>query len=76
MEKEFSPIECQKIMEKLASRHDEASLTMYQNYKYKHILIVEVTSIAGHEIKALDDMNISTTMFGTGHRVEVWMQKY
>ena len=75
MEKEFSPIECQKIMNELARSHDEANLTMYQNYKYKHILIVELTSIASYEIKALAAMNISASIFASEYRVEVWMQK-
>ena len=76
MEEEFSLIECQKIMNNLAISHDEAILTMYQNYKCKHILIVETISIGGSDIKALDAMNISTTIFAEGHKVEIWMQKY
>ena len=76
MEKEFSPIECQVIMDTLASSHNQAIMSMYQNYKYKHILIVEMMSVGSHDIKALDDMKISATMFAEGHRVELWMQKY
>lgn len=76
MEKEFSIIECQKIMNLLTGSHNKATTTMYQNYKWKNILIVEMVSVGAQDIKALDDMRISTTMFGTGNNVEVWMQKY
>ena len=76
MEREFSPIECQKIMEFLKRSHDEDCMTMYQNYKFKHILIAEVTSLAGHDIKYLYSMNISATLFANGYRVEIWMQKF
>ena len=63
-------------MDYLTGSHHESTLTMYQNYKWKHILIVETMSIGTHDIKALDAMNISTTMFAEGHNVEIWMQKY
>lgn len=76
MEKEFCPIDCQKIMDLLTSSHNEATTTMYQNLKWKHILIVEMVSVGAHDIRALDDMRISTTMFGKGDNVELWMQKY
>lgn len=76
MEKEFSPIECQKIMEVMTRSHNEDYTTMYQHIKYKHILIVEALSVASTDIKALAAMNISTSIFGSGYKVEVWMQKY
>lgn len=76
MEKEFSPIECQKIMDQFLSYHDETCITMYQDIKFKHLLIVEVVTIASYEIRALNAMNLSLSMFGANNRVQVYMSKY
>ena len=76
MEKEFSPIECQVIMDTLTIIHNQSFISMYQNYKWKHILIVEMISVGTHDIKALDAMNISTSIFAEGPRVKLWMEKY
>lgn len=76
MEKEFSPIECQVIWDTLASSHNQSFMSMYQNYKWNHTLIVEMISVGTHDIKALDAMNIRTSIFAAGPRVKLWMEKH
>ncbi len=76
MEKEFSPIECQKIMDLLTSKHYDESISMFQMKECKHILIVQTISLGTSDFKAMHDMKLSITIFAEGNKVEMWMQKY
>lgn len=75
MEKNFSPIECQWIWDKLSTIHNERYMSMYQNINHKSILVVKLPDTCTNDLNKLSEMDIHVTIFGSMMSVELWMGK-
>jgi len=75
MKKQFSQSECENIMEKFLEYHDATCISMYQNKKYPHILMIDVVSLMGLEIEIIRKMNLSLTLFAENSRIQMWLTK-
>lgn len=75
MEKVFSPIECQWILDQLSETHNPNFISMYQYRKNPQFLNVKIGDVSGTDLKKLQDNNLSVTIFGAGMHVELWISK-
>ena len=75
MKEKFSQIECQWVMDKFLETHYPECVSMYQDREAPYILIVETNSSSLSEIKKLEDMNISVTMFAEGRQIQHYLTK-
>ena len=75
MKKQFSQIESQWVMDKFLETHKPECVRMYQQIDAPHILIVSTISSSLYELKKLEDMNISATMFAEGSEINHYLSK-
>lgn len=72
----FSQIESQWVMDKFLETHNPECVRMYQQINAPHILIVSTISSSLHDLKKLEAMNISATMFAEGSEIQHYLTKY
>lgn len=75
MKSQFSQIECQWVMDKLLETHNPECISMYQQTNAPHILIVSTISSGLYELKKLEAMNISVTIFAEGSQIQLYLSK-
>ena len=63
-------------MEKFLEFHDAECVSMYQPYKQRHILIVEVVSTGGSEIDKMQQMNLNVSLFAEDYHIQMWLSKH
>ena len=76
MKKQFSPSECENIMEKFLENHDATCISMYQLKEVREILIVDVVALTGFEINQIRKMNLHLTLFAEDKRIQIWLSKH
>lgn len=75
MKKQFNQSECEKIMQKILSRHDAKCVSMYQNINYRSILMVDVTCSGSSEIDDLNKMKLHVMLFAQDSHIQLWLSK-
>lgn len=75
MKKQFNQSECEKIMQKILTRHDARCVSMYQNINYRSILMVDVTCSGSSEIDDLNKMKLHVMLFAQDSHIQLWLSK-
>lgn len=75
MQRTWSQIETQAVINKLAETRNVDYIRCYQNIRQPQFLVVNLTDTGGYELGKLSEMGLSVCVFGDGKRVELWISK-
>ncbi len=76
MKSTWSINEIEQVKNLLCECRYEDNVSLYQGIGQKHILIAQVCTVCGSELRKLAEMSISTTVFAVSDMLEIWMIKY
>lgn len=75
MKNQFSKIEFQRVMNKFLETTPKESLIMYQDRKRPECLIVETIASSVYELKKLEALNLSITIYAENYHVKLHLLK-
>lgn len=75
MRKTWTLEETQKVVDLLAESMNIDTMSIYQQIGYPEVMKVATFDISSYEIKKLADENLSVTLFGENHYIELYIRK-